>query len=77
MKDGPVSNVPTTVTDMGNNVVSIYLDPTAVSNHFGDTPIYGTITKSVPNNKVGDLTGADPLTEHKKASFFSYLLCGH
>ncbi len=47
MKDGPVSNVPTTVTDMGNNVVSIYLDPTAVSNHFGDTPIYGTITKSV------------------------------
>jgi hypothetical protein len=47
MKDGPVSNVPTSVTDMGNNVVSIYMDPTAVSNHFGDTPIYGTITKSV------------------------------
>lgn len=47
MKDGPVSNVPTSVTDMGNNVVSIYLDPAAVSNHFGDTPIYGTITKSV------------------------------
>lgn len=47
MKDGPVSNVPTSVTDMGNNVVSIYLDPTAVNNHFGDTPIYGTITKSV------------------------------
>ena len=47
LKDGPVSNVPTSVTDMGNNVVSIYLDPVAVSNHFGDTPIYGTITKSV------------------------------
>jgi hypothetical protein len=47
MKDGPVSNVPTSVTDMGNNVVSIYLDPTAINNHFGDTPIYGTITKSV------------------------------
>lgn len=47
MKDGPVYSVPTSVTDMGNNVVSIYLDPVAVSNHFGDTPIYGTITKSV------------------------------
>ena len=47
MKDGPVSNVPTSVTAMGNNVVSIYLDPTAINNHFGDTPIYGTITKSV------------------------------
>jgi hypothetical protein len=46
-KDGPVSNVQTSVTDMGNNVVSIYLDPTAMNNHFGDTPIYGTITKSV------------------------------
>jgi hypothetical protein len=47
MKDGPVSNVPTSVTAMGNNVVSIYLDPTAINNHFGDTSIYGTITKSV------------------------------
>ena len=47
MRDGPVTNVPTSVTDMGNNAVSIYLDPTAVDNHFGDTSIYGTITKSV------------------------------
>jgi hypothetical protein len=47
MKDGPVTSVPTSVTDMGNNVVSIYLDSAAVNNHFGDTPIYGTITKSV------------------------------
>lgn len=47
LKDGPVSNVPTSVTDMGNNALSIYLDPAAVNNHFGNTPIYGTITKSV------------------------------
>jgi hypothetical protein len=47
MKDGPISNVPTSVTAMGNNVVSIYLDPSVINNHFGDTPIYGTITKSV------------------------------
>jgi hypothetical protein len=47
MKDGPISNVPTSVTAMGNNVVSIYLNPTVINNHFGDTPIYGTITKSV------------------------------
>lgn len=42
-----VTNVLTSVTDMGNNVVSLYLDPTAVNNHFGDTPIHGSITKSV------------------------------
>lgn len=47
LKDGPVSNVQTSITAFDNNVVSIYLDPTAVNNHFGDTPIYGTITKSV------------------------------
>jgi len=51
MKDGPVSNVPTSVTGMDDNVVSIYLDPSAVNNHFGDTPIYGTITKAVQIRK--------------------------
>jgi hypothetical protein len=47
MRNGPVTSVPTSVTDMGNNSVSIYLDPTAVNNQFGDTLIYGTITKSI------------------------------
>jgi len=51
MKDGPVSKVPTSVTGMDDNVVSIYLDPSAVNNHFGDTPIYGTITKAVQIRK--------------------------
>lgn len=43
MKEGPVSNVPTTWTVSNNNTLAISLDPSKVSNHFGNTPIYGLI----------------------------------
>lgn len=42
MRDGPVSNVPTNITLLGDNAISIWLDPSKVNNHFGDSPIYGT-----------------------------------
>jgi hypothetical protein len=41
MKDGPVSNVPTTWTINNNNTLAIFMDPSRINNHFGDTPIYG------------------------------------
>jgi hypothetical protein len=41
MRDGPVSNVPTTWTVYNNNTLAISMDPTKIDNHFGDTPIYG------------------------------------
>ncbi len=41
MRDGPVSNVPTTWTVYNNNTLAISMDPTKINNHFGDTPIYG------------------------------------
>src|ERR671931_55765 len=37
MKEGPVHNVP----------ISIWVDPTKTDNHFGNTPIFGTILKHV------------------------------
>lgn len=46
MRDGPVE-VPTSVTVLDGNVVSIQPDPVSVNNHFGDTPIYGTVTKAI------------------------------
>jgi len=42
MKDGPVTNVPTNITILGDSAISIWLDPSKVNNHFGDSPIYGT-----------------------------------
>ena len=45
LKDGPVDNVPVSIKRIANNVVSIWADPTRVNNHFGNTPIFGTIEK--------------------------------
>jgi hypothetical protein len=47
MKNGPVNGVPVSVRAMDANVISIWIDPTKTDNHFGNTPIYGTITKAV------------------------------
>jgi hypothetical protein len=43
MKDGPVADVPVEIKVMDNSVISISLDGAKTNNHFGDTPIYGTI----------------------------------
>jgi hypothetical protein len=45
LKDGPVDNVPVSIKRIDNNVVSIWADPSRVNNHFGNTPIFGTIEK--------------------------------
>jgi len=42
MKEGPVTNVPTSIKLLDNSVITIWFDPTKVENHFGNTPIYGT-----------------------------------
>jgi hypothetical protein len=42
MEEGPVNDVPTQITLLGNSVISILLEPTKVNNHFGNGgPIYG------------------------------------
>jgi hypothetical protein len=53
MKDGPVENVPINVTIMDNNVLSIWLDPIKTNNHFGDTPIFGTVSMTTIRNESG------------------------
>ena len=47
MKDGPVNNVPLSIKSMNNNVLSVWIDPTKVNNHFGDTPIFGLIQQDI------------------------------
>jgi hypothetical protein len=45
MKQGPVPDVPVSIKAMDNNAMSIWADPTKIQNHFGNTPIFGTIEK--------------------------------
>ncbi len=42
MKDKPVTDVPTSIKIFDKSVISFWLDPSKVKNHFGNTPIYGT-----------------------------------
>jgi hypothetical protein len=42
MKGMPMSNVPISIKLMGH-AMSLWLDPTKVMNHFGNTPIYGFV----------------------------------
>jgi hypothetical protein len=45
MRQGPVPDVPVSIKAMENNAVSIWVDPTNIQNHFGNTPIFGTIER--------------------------------
>ena len=43
MREGPVTDIPTTIRIMGDKVISIWLDPTRIENHYGHTPLYGLV----------------------------------
>jgi len=43
MMQGPVADIPTSIKIMGDKVISIWLDPTKIESHYGNTPIYGLV----------------------------------
>jgi WD40 repeat protein len=45
LRDGPHPDVPTSIKIMQNDAISVWLDPASVDNHFGNTPIFGTVWK--------------------------------
>jgi hypothetical protein len=47
MRQGPVENVPVSIKRIDNDVISIWADPAVINNHFGNTPIFGTIEKQL------------------------------
>jgi hypothetical protein len=47
MRQGPVENVPVIIKRIDNDVISIWADPAVINNHFGNTPIFGTIEKQL------------------------------
>lgn len=51
MKDGPVNDVPISITILNNNLISIWTDQVKISDHFGKTSIYGEIMQDIVINK--------------------------
>lgn len=49
MKDGPIEKVPTSIRIMNNTLVSTWIDPDKVNNHFGNDLIYGITIKGNQN----------------------------
>jgi hypothetical protein len=45
LKEGIVPDVPASIKVMNDRVISIWLDPTKVKNHYGNTPIFGIVFK--------------------------------
>ncbi len=43
LKDGPHLNVPISIMIMNSHTISLWIDPTKVQDHFGNTPIYGIV----------------------------------
>lgn len=44
MKNGPVKDVPISITILNQGAMYLLIDPVKTSNHFGNTPIYGTVS---------------------------------
>jgi len=44
MKEGPVKDVPISITILNQGSLNLSIDPLKTSNHFGNTPIYGTVS---------------------------------
>ena len=58
MREGPLVDVPTTIKFSGE-IISIFPDPSAVNQHFGNTPIYGVITPEEGQGR-GQFNGPPP-----------------
>jgi hypothetical protein len=39
LKEGPTTDIPTSIRIMGDKVISIWLDPSKVNNHFGKSSV--------------------------------------
>jgi hypothetical protein len=44
MRDGPVSDVPVTIKIFNNAVIGIWIGPDMIDSHFGEGPVYGTLS---------------------------------
>lgn len=46
-REGPITDIPTTITITNGKVIGIWLDPVRINYHYGDTPIYGIVSEEM------------------------------
>jgi carboxymethylenebutenolidase len=46
MRDGPVSDVPLTIKIFNNAAIGFWIGPDKINSHFGEDPVYGTLSAS-------------------------------
>jgi len=46
-REGPITDIPTTIMLTNEKVISIWLDPNKINNHYGDTPVYGILLEEL------------------------------
>jgi hypothetical protein len=62
LRDGPHPDVPASIKIMQDKAISVWLDPASVDNHFGNTPIFGTVWKHDQQTGESQNTAAAPPT---------------
>jgi hypothetical protein len=45
MKGVPHTGVPISISVLNEGTMRLWIDPTKTNNHFGNTPIYGTVSR--------------------------------
>ncbi len=65
MENGPVSNVPIFVNISNNNTIALYLDPSKVNNHFGNSTIKGLVNNYNNTSKMTQMMMSDPEAQKK------------
>ena len=59
MRNGPVSDVPMSISVYRGKGIAIWVDPSKTDNHFGNTPIYGTIgVSSAQQRDLSQMAGS-------------------
>ena len=57
LREGPVTDIPTSIEIIGDKVISIWLDPSTIDNHYGNTPVYGIVIDDVDEHLPDPLKG--------------------
>ncbi len=74
MKDGPISNIPTTITIANNSTITVLPDPSKVNNHFGNTTINGLVSSDNNTAKMTEMMMDDTEVQKKLTPIINMIM---
>ena len=51
------TSLPTSIEIIGDKVISLWLDPSTIDNHYGNTPVYGIVIEDDDEHRPDPLKG--------------------